>query len=187
MDCHLADTNWSLLGFFKEPEYVEFFEQLFKHQGYCLWANWNSANGGSNSGYDDTYSFMEDNQYNWPSDCTATGTIADGNTLYYDLKPLENGNMTVGLYTDYRCTHDYTGGKYTAKDLLSGNSGLVTTYEDDWNAALGVYKICQPCRSYNLYADGRRKERSLEDDWSTGDNNGYFTCSDDAGYTGKPI
>lgn len=179
MDCHLSDTNWSLMGFFKEPEYTEFFEQLFKHQGYCLWENY----------ADDTpYDFMYENYDSWPEDCTSTGTYSELNELlYYELMPQENGNMTVGLYTDYRCRYEYTGGQYSAKNLLQ-NSGLITgDYEDYWNDAMGVYKICQPCRAYNLYADGRRKKRGLEDDWSHSDNSGYFACNDAAGYTGKLI
>lgn len=39
MDCHLKDTHFKLLGFFKEPNYHEWMEQLFKHQGVCLWTN----------------------------------------------------------------------------------------------------------------------------------------------------
>jgi hypothetical protein len=30
MDCHLKETNFQLLGFFKEPNYHEWMEQLFK-------------------------------------------------------------------------------------------------------------------------------------------------------------
>jgi hypothetical protein len=178
MDCHLSDTHWSLLGFFKEPEYTEWFEQLFKHQGYCLWNN------------ETKFEFMYGNYDSWPEDCTQTGkTLADGTPLYYELKPVENGNMTVGLYTDYRCRYEYTGGVYTAQKIL-GNTGdlIMGDYEDEWNDAMGVYKICQPCRAYNLYADGRRhRHRGLDEDWSHEDNEGYFACNDDAGYTGKPI
>jgi hypothetical protein len=36
MDCHLKTTHFKLLGFFKEPNYHEWMEQLFKHQGMAL-------------------------------------------------------------------------------------------------------------------------------------------------------
>ena len=40
MDCHLDDTkHWHLLGYFKEYYYMDWFEQLFKHEGYCVWQN----------------------------------------------------------------------------------------------------------------------------------------------------
>jgi hypothetical protein len=179
MDCHLSDTNWSLMGFFKEPAYTDFFEQLFKHQGYCLWNNYGDST---------PYDYMSENQYNWPEDCTSTGTNDEnGNLLYYDLKPASNGDIGIGLYIDDSCMHEYTGGQYTAANLLQ-NLGLVTgDYEDYWNDAMGVYKVCQPCRAYDLYADSRRKNRGLDEDWSNGENSGYFACNDDAGYTGKCI
>jgi hypothetical protein len=168
MDCHLSDTHWSLLGFFKEPEYTEWFEQVFKHQGYCLWND------------EDKFDYMYGNHDSWPGDCTQI----DGTDLYYETKPVENGNMTVGIYKDYRCRYEYTGSS-TAKQLMGNPDGLIMgNYENYWNEAMGVYKICQPCRAYNLYADSRR---GLEDNWTDASNGGYFACNDAAGYTGKPI
>jgi hypothetical protein len=32
MDCHLDNTHWSLLGFFKHRNYDDWMEQLFKHE-----------------------------------------------------------------------------------------------------------------------------------------------------------
>lgn len=37
MDCHLPSTHFSLLGFFKEPNYHEWMEQLFKHRTLFSW------------------------------------------------------------------------------------------------------------------------------------------------------
>jgi hypothetical protein len=37
MDCHLDDTNFQLLGFFKHRSYDDWMEQLFKHEGVCVW------------------------------------------------------------------------------------------------------------------------------------------------------
>jgi hypothetical protein len=39
MDCHLKSTRWKILAFFKEPNYQTWMEQLFNHQGVCLWNN----------------------------------------------------------------------------------------------------------------------------------------------------
>lgn len=39
MDCHLSDTHWSLLGFFKHKDYDDWMEQLFKHEGICVWTD----------------------------------------------------------------------------------------------------------------------------------------------------
>ena len=97
MDCHLKNTHFKLLGFFKEPNYHEWMEQLFKHQGVCLWN-------------DGEYSFMDTDRYLWPCYCTSTGQMdEDGNLLYYDTKPMAEGRIGLGLYTDSRCKYDYTG------------------------------------------------------------------------------
>ena len=83
MDCHEPDTHYSLLGFFKEPYYDEWMEQLFKHEGDCLWS-------------DDECNFMQKNRDYWPTGCTISNTEATLHTgktgyLYYDLKPLPYG------------------------------------------------------------------------------------------------
>jgi hypothetical protein len=39
MDCHLDDTNFQLLGFFKHRSYDDWMEQLFKHEGMCVWSD----------------------------------------------------------------------------------------------------------------------------------------------------
>lgn len=40
MDCHLPSTHFKLLGFFKEPNYHEWMEQLFKHRKYTSTTIW---------------------------------------------------------------------------------------------------------------------------------------------------
>lgn len=47
VDCYLSKTNFKLLGFFKEAEYSTWMEQLFKHEGICIWT-------------DEEYVFMQD-------------------------------------------------------------------------------------------------------------------------------
>jgi hypothetical protein len=175
MDCHLRDTNFQLLGFFKEPNYHEWMEQLFKHQGVCLWN-------------DQEYNFMQTDRYLWPCYCKSTGqTDADGNLLYYDTKPMPEGRIGIGLYTDSRCKYDYQGDE----DVLSilekaggnhneyGNIAQLKKGIDEWNSAFDVFKICQPCKAYDLgynYNKGERKQHNDDDGYAA------FSCYDDADY-----
>ena len=55
MDCHEPDTNWSVLGFFKHRNYDDWMEQLFKHEGMCVWN-------------DEEYAFMKNARKAWPKD-----------------------------------------------------------------------------------------------------------------------
>ncbi|GAX29311.1 hypothetical protein FisN_16Hh255 [Fistulifera solaris] len=183
MDCHLPDTtHWKLMGYFRNYDYYDFFEQLFKHEGYCIW----------NDG--DLTDFMYGNYNSWPQGCTATNAYSEldeTQLLYYDIKPTADANMTLGLYTDAACSVEYMGNQ-TVDDLLQQQQQhqgghrelrgglLLGEYLQKWNDALSVYKVCQPCRAYNLYADGRR-QRELNNNNNA--NDGYFECNDIAGYT----
>jgi hypothetical protein len=106
MDCHLPNTHFTLLGYFKEPNYDEWMEQLFKHEGDCVWT-------------DDEYHFMQQNREAWPHGCTETIFQDDYNqTIYYDVKPATYGNMDIGLYLDDLCVKEYTGGSMTAHQAI---------------------------------------------------------------------
>jgi hypothetical protein len=107
MDCHESNTHFSLLGFFKEPQYDEWMEQLFKHEGDCVWT-------------DEEYKFMQSNHDIWPAGCEETIYMDSGATIYYGLKPEEYGSMSIGLYTDDRCVYEYTGTMMTAHDVVKG-------------------------------------------------------------------
>ena len=65
MDCHLEDTEWSLLGLFKHQGYDDWMEQLFKHEGFCVWS-------------EDEYSFMDATRNAWPQGCASTGKSYQG-------------------------------------------------------------------------------------------------------------
>lgn len=164
--------TWQLMGYFKEVEYTEWFEQLFKHEGYCVWQ-------------ENEYDFMYENYGAWPEGCAATEvSLSDGTYLYYDTKALPNATMTYGLYTDARCSVDYTGDEVTLEELLNGGDGEGLSFDEleYWNNAMEIYRVCQPCRAYALNEYGgenRKKRRQLEDD----PNNGLFQCDDAAGYT----
>jgi hypothetical protein len=187
MDCHLASTNFKLLGFFKEPNYHEWMEQLFKHQGVCLWT-------------DNEYSFMQSGRQVWPCYCTSTGQQDESGkyTLFYDTRPMPEGRIGLGLYTDEYCKQDYMGSKSVA-DVLSkiendnnnnngnekdkkensGNVASLAASLSTWNDAFDVYKVCQPCKAYNLgYNSNANGERQGGD----ADAGYTFDCYDDANY-----
>jgi hypothetical protein len=173
MDCHLKTTHFKLLGFFKEPNYHEWMEQLFKHQGVCLWS-------------DDEYSFMETGWKYWPCDCTAT-TVTDenGNLLYYDAKPMVEGRLGLGLFTDERCRYDYTGNMDTTEVLQKGGGNVATlaTSLTTWNDAFDVYKVCQPCKAYNLGYNSDLNQGKGDRNGGDQENGGdAFDCYDDANY-----
>jgi len=169
----MADTNWQLLGYFKEVEYTEWFEQLFKHLGYCVWQQ-------------NEYDFMYENYDAWPEGCEDTEIyLSDGSSLYTDTKAEANGTMTYGLYTDARCSVDYTGDEVTVQSLLSSgddNDALSWDNLQYWNEAMEIYRVCQPCRAYDLNGNSNnrdRQRRRLDDD----PNGGMFQCDDAAGYS----
>ena len=190
-DCHLSNTNFKLLGLFKEPNYHEWMEQTFKHEGMCVWT-------------DDEYSFMQSNREAWPCGCTQTDvTTAKGNPLYYDMKPLSEGRVTFGLYTDASCSAEYSGDldpvevieNMYANDNNNNyyyyhnnkNSGSVSTLAQQleaWNSGWDVFKQCQPCKAYDLGNRGGDYRTMYYENGNTYDEyNEEFSCRDDADYT----
>lgn len=181
MDCHLPNTEFELLGFFKIGKPDDWMDQLFKHEGFCTW-------------YPEEYSFMQGHRRAWPRGCTPM-YMKD---LYMDLKPMPGGDWSLGIYTDQICTQEYTGramsvieeyseanpyypshdsGRFEYGDLLSLAQNI-----DKWNDALSFWKQCNPCRAYNI-GNGQQKEgddggnRRLED----GQYDAFY-CADDADY-----
>ena len=176
MDCHLPNTHYKLLGIFKEPHYDEWMEQLFKHEGDCVWD-------------DHEYKFMQANREAWPNGCTQSQThmTEDEGYIYYDLKPSEYGRMDIGLYTDDSCITEYTG-SFTVQEVLEGAGYVAYNYTaleyndkgernnnqnnqncpdgqqdgnrgckhnilslseelEMWNDAFDVWKQCSPCKT----------------------------------------
>ena len=74
MDCHEPGTHFRLVGVMKETDGMyDFTEQLFKHEGYCIWegedgGNSRDGNGGGD-GDGNTYETMETWMENWPTEC----------------------------------------------------------------------------------------------------------------------
>jgi len=177
MDCHLEDTHFSLLGFFKHKYYDDWMEQLFKHEGYCIWT-------------DEEYAFMSEARETWPGGCILSGTTLDnGDPIYYDLKPVSGGSITLALYTDERCIQEYQSrGKndpITIENVIGnilvegdGSGDGSQDYGADydfaseystldaslaaWDSAFDIFKFCQPCVAHDLqnygYSGGNQGE-----------------------------
>ena len=195
MDCHLENTHFSILGFFKHKNWDDWMEQLFKHEGICVWN-------------DEEYAFMQETRGVWPHGCIDTGKTNDnGDELYYNVRPSQNGRMAVGLYTDVYCKEDYPADTYEIETLVgnifqggSGGSGDYSNYDwsyEDleesqarWDSAFDAWHICHPCVAHDLENTGGDKYSCNDDDGGgrrlggegceTGE---AFSCYDDAGYT----
>ena len=154
MDCHSADSEtWQLVGIFTIDRLSErdgWMEQLFKHAGVCYWG-W------------DNYTIASSMRETLPRQCKKTDfKIFGGKTLYADLKPTPSAGLSMGLYTDKKCSQLYENANGTNYDPFSVIGSTESDF-DSFNALLDGYKICQPCIAYNLT------------DYD-------FTCSDDADY-----
>lgn len=205
VDCHEESTKYRLLGFFKHASYDDWFEQLFKHEGFCVW---NAVQDAS------VYNFMSNAREQWPQGCMVSGTYdEDGNSIQYDIKPLSNGKITLGLYTDTRCIVEYkskgSDDPITIENVIGnvlsegdgsgdGNDDAALKYDTleeslaAWDAGLDSFAICQPCVAYDIlnYGYGYNDDtyRGANYYYANGDdgNNGGgddFDCYDDADYT----
>jgi len=203
MDCHLEDTNFSVLGFFKHKNYDDWMEQLFKHEGMCVWS-------------EEEYAFMKNARKAWPQGCVDTGsTNAEGDNLYYNIKPSTYGRINLALYTDTQCLEEYPVSTDAMEDIIgnlfagggsgSGDNGDYDFSEDSladsmerWHSAFDVWHTCHPCVAYDIENTDGTKYTDDDDDYNY--YNGYynnrrklggeysaegdvFECYDDAGYT----
>ncbi|OEU21829.1 hypothetical protein FRACYDRAFT_231975 [Fragilariopsis cylindrus CCMP1102] len=180
MDCHSSKSRFKLIGVFKEADgLTDWAEQLFKHEGYCVW------NDNANANTDDDNEEGND----------------DGNSVYRHLRPQGEGNITDSLYTDEDCTQksymsfaDYIIKWYTNYYYDSDKGQQVAEKWQAntvrWNELMTDYKVCQPCRAYTKTptydddVDRLRFLRRLDDnDDGEGDEEQYgYNCYDDAGY-----
>uniref|UniRef100_A0A7S4AQY9 Uncharacterized protein n=1 Tax=Pseudo-nitzschia australis TaxID=44445 RepID=A0A7S4AQY9_9STRA len=187
MDCHNENTNFSLLGFFKHKSYDDWMEQLFKHEGICVWNT-------------EEYAFMKNARKAWPQGCIDSYTTTDdGGEIYYDIKPIQGGDIRIGLYTDTQCIKEYaptsSSDPITVENVLgnffqansgSGDDNYYDFSSDTldesmarWDSAFGKFMNCQPCVAYDLTnTDGTKY---YDDDGGNGGD--MFDCYDDADYT----
>lgn len=193
MDCHESDTKFSLLGFFKHKSYDDWMEQLFKHEGMCVWT-------------DKEYAFMKNARKAWPQGCTSSGVEKDGISLYYDIKPKRGGRIAVALYKDSKCLSEYSDDTSVVEEVIgnfffsnnghshdNGNGNYDFSSDnlkqsmDRWNSAFDTWTVCHPCVAYSLRnTDGslyynKYYGRQLGGESSPKGNR--FECYDDAGYT----
>lgn len=204
MDCHLEDTDFSVLGFFKHRNYDDWMEQLFKHEGMCVWT-------------EEEYAFMKNARKAWPRGCIDSGSMTDNGeyNLYYNIKPLRNGRISVGLYTDSQCLEDYSVTTDELEDTIGNlfvdgdrsgsedenydfSSDSLSDSLDRWHSAFDVWHTCHPCVAYDIENLGGSKYTD-DDDYNNyyyNDDGGrrklggeynaqgdVFECYDDAGYT----
>lgn len=182
LNCHESSSHFKLVGVFKETDGLyDWHEQLFKHEGVCVWND------------DDSYETMETWMERWPNECTKLNMPDyDGNSLYIAVQPLAEGNMTLGIYTDNQCT--------TISPWIDLETYIVRLYRNyyysdekgykvaemykeainTWNEKMTSFKICQPCRAYNLHEaqTDRHGHRLLggEDNDGDGEEQERYNC-----------
>lgn len=161
MDCHRPDTEWILLGVYRQ-EFYQFIEQISKH----LWAI-------------DEYEYvvaLAGLAYMTDEDCYYVGNDNKGNLLYAGVAPQPYGGFQMGLYTDTAClTPDTTSGltfddfgmqndiDLGSKDATNDDS---YSWAYDWwydtqeytltqlNGVYESYMYCTSCIDYPTYQDG---------------------------------
>lgn len=153
MDCHLgSSSNFELLGLYKVSNYNDWLYSLGMNIASC-------------DNVDRT-SLIYDEML--PEGCVQINNGNNNNGqggLYYALKPTAGGSIDLGLYTDSSCSIEYTRGDKNVYSLISnrqnrrsleenGNNGngqmSLSTYMTSLNQALDQYKVCTPCRAYNI-------------------------------------
>jgi hypothetical protein len=191
MDCHLENTHFSLLGFFKHKSYDDWMEQLFKHEGICVWT-------------DEEYAFMKKAREAWPQGCIDTYYTTDGGVeIYYDVKPIQGGDITIGLYTDTQCIKEYDNsdasisvdnilGNFLLNNGGSGDNNNNYDFSSDtlaqslarWDSAFGAFHQCHPCVAYDIEnVDGTKYTNNDDANGGGGQAGDPFDCYDDADYT----
>ena len=163
MDCHEKNTNFQLIGVFKQAYYAsEWFPTLLKHQ--CVLD-------------DDTYQTITTQESQWPEGCVATGLYEDaenGSAIQFYLDLQSSVTLQLAIYIDSSCKVEYTGGKNVSMDVMAAAVGLPTSEQTTaWNQALEQFYYCQPCMSLDLRTT-ENQGRELNDDIP-------FACYDNAG------
>lgn len=163
LDCHSPDTDWVLLGVYRQ-EFYQFIEQISKH----LWAI-------------DEYEYvvaLAGLAYMTDYDCFQVGNDNSGNAIYAGVDPQPFGKFVIALYTDSYCLQpdDSLGmtfddfGLTSNVQLSSGDEGGDDNYQNgdvyDWwsasqeytltnlNEVYDEFKYCTSCVDYPTYQDG---------------------------------
>lgn len=199
MNCHTTnttETTWQLIGIYKESLEFEndtFFEQLFKHQGVCLWDTQQSGDGTSSSAYQFMQTMREQDMDQYATSCYQLDS-----GLYIGAKPVMGGNLTLAVYSDTYCMTELSSDTYPIENYLGSKTSSGKTWTQAfsvWDEMMAAYKVCQPCRAYSKYYNNQtdwsqddhhrdRDRRALyefNDGQGAAEVNGY-NCYDDAGY-----
>lgn len=183
---------------FKESDGLyDWAEQLFKHEGYCIWDADKEDKEDQKDGDDNSdYTFMQKTLENWMGgECKEMKlTDSSGNTLYLDTKPLPGGNLTYGLYLDNRCSQessisfyqyivDYYSTYYYSEEQGIEAAEQFGSVLARWNELMSAYKVCQPCRAYSSLLSSENEENDEDGNDGEGAPEKWgYNCYDDAGY-----
>jgi len=175
MNCHdTSSSNWELVGVYKSSlgfDNDSFYEQLFKHQGYCLWTT------------SSEYSFMQNMRQNMGETCQQVST-SSYSSAYIGIKPTAGGNITQAVYWDSQCHTERTSA--SVDDYVFRDCGSVDETFDKWNTLMEAYKTCQSCRAYSRTSntDSSYQQRHLVEyyDGKGNEEKNGFNCYDDANY-----
>jgi hypothetical protein len=185
--CVGQGTSYKPLSYFRQDDPLEFIQLLAKYQGSCSWDEDHYA----------AVTAATDNNGWLPNGCTeAAGDDNYDDNLYYDFKPLSDGDIAIGIYTDAQCQTEYNG-QIDLDAMIAAKYGQdvdVSTQLQLINKALDTFKVCQPCRTYDLGAadesaaaneDGDEQEQDANDNNNNEDpNHSQFVCNDAAGNAG---
>lgn len=122
----------------------------------------------------------------------------NGNYLYMNIRPIAQGDITLGVYKDEFCTtpsklslQDYIEMFYNSEGDARKGQDIARAWTKAikrWNKHMSIYKVCQPCRAHN-FANGNaasvdRYFRLLDENDGEGDAEQWgYDCYDNAGYT----
>ena len=171
LDCHLDNTEWQLLGVYRQ-EFYQYLEQISKH----LWGNdeWE---------YTVALATLE---YIGDDECEAVGYDNNAQVLYAAVQPLPLGYFQMGLYSDENCLYplDLDEIGYTYDDFYAGDDRRQLANDDqyagdddaywwasaqeytlaDANEVYDTFKYCTLCIDYPTYQDGEINGDSGYDD-----------------------
>merc|ERR1712060_952502 len=166
LDCHNGDTEWQLLGCYRQEMYNTI-EQLSKH----IWSY-------DDEDYETACSSL---QYMTKYDCQQVGYDSSGNVVYAGIKPLEGGYFQMALYTDSNCLSEDTSGAtyddyYVNEETDDQEEGGGSGSQDQWweysgdytmegiNEVMDGFKYCTLCMDYPTYQDGEENDGDGYDD-----------------------
>jgi hypothetical protein len=148
---------------------------ISKYQGSCSFSD-----GEANA--------MADGAEWLPQQCTQT-QLEDGTAIYFDLKPLPYGAVDVALYTDAKCSMEYSG-ESTPQAVLTTFYGYDVGLTENMkyiNSALDTFKVCTPCRTFDLsYVPEVATDDAAKAQGAAVNDVNYlnFICTDSAGNAG---